>query len=51
VNHLGITSVNLSLEARRVNLTKNTEDMVCSTTMIYVRVDGEGKPKAISKAN
>ena len=51
VNHLGITSVNLSLEARRVNLTKNTEDMVCSTTMIYVRVDGEGKPEAISKAN
>lgn len=49
VNHLGITSVNLSLEARRVNLTKNTEDIVCSTTMIFVRVDEDGNPKEISK--
>lgn len=51
VDHIGNTSLDISLEARRVNLIKNTEDLVCSTTMIYVRVDEKGKPKEINKVN
>ena len=51
VDHMGITSLDITLEARRVNLLENTEEMVCSTSMIFVRVDSDGKPKAIVKSN
>jgi acyl-CoA thioesterase YciA len=49
VNHIGNTSLKLSLEARTVNLIGNSEDLVCSTCVVYVNVDDQGKPKIIIK--
>ncbi|MBC8320711.1 MAG: acyl-CoA thioesterase [Bacteroidetes bacterium] len=51
VDHVGNTSVSLSLEARTVNLIKTTEDLVCSTCVVYVHVDEDGRPKSINKTN
>jgi len=47
VDHIGNTSLKLSLEARTVNLTGSSEDLVCSTCVVYVHVDENGKPKSI----
>lgn len=49
VNHIGNTSLKLSLEARTVNIAKNIEELVCSTCVVYVHVDDDGKPKTINK--
>ena len=49
VRHIGNTSLKLSLEARTVNLIGNSEDLVCSTCVVYVNVDDQGKPKIIIK--
>ncbi len=49
VERVGRTSVSLYLEARRANLQKETEEVVCSTKMIFVRVDSKGKPVPIQK--
>lgn len=49
VTHIGKTSLSLSLEARRVNHVNKSEDLVCSTSMIYVRIDKDGNPKTISE--
>lgn len=51
VDHVGNTSIKLTLEARRINLLKNTEDLVCSTCMVYVRVDENGRPRPIVKTS
>lgn len=50
VDRIGITSLKLSLEARTVNLTGNSEDIVCSTCVVYVHVDENGKPKKIVRS-
>ena len=47
VDKFGQTSVSLYLEARRANLKKESEEVVCSTKMVFVRVDQNGKPVAI----
>lgn len=47
VDRLGKTSVSLYLEARRANLKDQTEEVVCSTTMVFVRIDENGKPVLI----
>ena len=47
VDHMGRTSVSLYLEARRANLCREDEEVVCSTTMLFVRVNEEGNPIAI----
>jgi acyl-CoA thioesterase YciA len=47
VDKMGNTSVSLYLEARRANLRAQTEEVVCSTKMVFVRIDSEGKPMPI----
>lgn len=47
VDRLGKTSVSLYLEARRAELKEQTEVVVCSTQMVFVRIDSEGKPVPI----
>lgn len=48
VENMGKTSVSLYLEARRANLKAKSEEVVCSTEMVFVRVDQSGKPIPIS---
>jgi acyl-CoA thioesterase YciA len=48
VDKMGRTSVSLYLEARRVNLRTQTEEVVCSTKMVFVRVDKDGRPAPVS---
>ena len=48
IDKMGKTSVSLYLEARRANLKNKSEEVVCSTKMVFVRVDGNGKPVSIS---
>lgn len=47
VEKMGRTSVSLYLEARRANLKEKTEEVVCSTKMVFVRIDADGKPVPI----
>jgi acyl-CoA thioesterase YciA len=49
VERIGRTSVSLYLEARRANLLSGEEEVVCSTKMVFVRVDNKGKPVPIKK--
>ncbi len=51
VDRMGITSLKLSLEARTVNLMRDTEDLVCSTCMVFVHVNEHGEPSAIHKTD
>lgn len=47
IDRLGKTSVSLYIEARRANLKAQTEEVVCSTQMVFVRIDENGKPVSI----
>ena len=43
VNKVGNTSITLDVEARRFDFEKELEETVCSTRMVYVKIDAEGK--------
>lgn len=44
VNKIGRTSISISLEARRFNFDKYCkETVVCSTDMVFVKIDENGK--------
>ena len=47
IDRMGTTSVSLYLEARRANLLEETEEVVCSTKMVFVRIDDKGNPVPI----
>ncbi|MDD2465759.1 MAG: hotdog domain-containing protein [Desulfobulbus sp.] len=42
VYKVGRSSITLDLEARRFDFEKELEETVCSTRMVYVKIDGEG---------
>ena len=44
VDRIGKTSITLWVEARRADLKKQTEVVVCSTKMVFVHIDEQGKP-------
>ncbi len=44
VHKVGRTSVSLYLEARRIDVENDQEDIVCSTIMLFVKIDEQGKP-------
>ena len=46
---LGITSITLSLEARKYSLYSAEETLVCSTNTTFVRIDDDGTPTAIGE--
>lgn len=48
VEKIGTTSITIKLEARRVNVHTGQEKNVCSTKMVFVRIDEDGMPVPIS---
>ncbi len=48
VEKMGSTSVSLYLEARRADLANQSEEVVCSTKMVFVRINAQGRPEPIS---
>lgn len=47
VQKIGTTSITVNVEARRFDVISGLEDMVCSTSVVLVRVDEYGKPTKI----
>lgn len=48
VNKFGKTSVTINLEARKHNVHTGKQNLVCSTNMVFVKLDEEGSPIPIS---
>jgi acyl-CoA thioesterase YciA len=48
VDKFGTTSITINLEARKHNVHTGKQELVCSTRMIFVKLDGEGSPIPIS---
>jgi acyl-CoA thioesterase YciA len=46
---IGRTSISLYLEARRFLFESHSEEVVCSTKAIYVRIDSEGRSAVIDR--
>jgi acyl-CoA thioesterase YciA len=44
---VGTSSVNIYVEARRVDFKHDTEELVCSTDMLFVKIDENGKASPI----
>ena len=40
---VGNTSISIRLEARRHSVYNGTQRLVCSTEMVFVRIDGDGE--------
>jgi acyl-CoA thioesterase YciA len=43
VNRMGTSSLTIKLEARRFNFSAHKEELVCSTTITFVRIDEYGQ--------
>jgi acyl-CoA thioesterase YciA len=48
VDKFGKTSVTINLEARKHNVHTGKQSLVCSTKMVFVKLDEEGAPIPIS---
>lgn len=48
VEKIGNTSIIIKLEARKHNVYTGDQQLVCSTKMVFVRIDDEGTPVPIS---
>jgi acyl-CoA thioesterase YciA len=46
---VGTTSISLTIEARRFLFDSREYEIVCSTEIIYVRINDQGKPVAIDQ--
>lgn len=49
VTHVGRTSITVSVEARRKDVVHCQEELICSTSVIMVQIDKEGKPFPINQ--
>ena len=49
VDSIGTSSITLKLEARKHNVYTGQQKLVCSTKMVFVRIDDEGQPVPISE--
>jgi acyl-CoA thioesterase YciA len=49
VDRIGNTSITLKLEARKHNVYTEKQDIVCSTKIVFVKIDEEGNPIPISE--
>lgn len=49
VDKMGNTSISIKLEARKHNVYTGDQQIVCSTKMVFVRIDDEGTPVPISE--
>ena len=43
VDRVGRTSLAIRVEARRFDFTEEVEELVCSTRMVYVKIDADGR--------
>lgn len=43
INRIGTTSLTIDIEARRFDFDRDTEEIVCSTRIVYVKIDQAGK--------
>ena len=43
IHHLGTSSLTINVEARRFDFTKELEEIVCSTRIVYVKIDDAGR--------
>lgn len=50
VDRIGNTSISLFIEARRHCVEENAESLVCSTKMLFVNIDENGRPKKIGSS-
>jgi Acyl-CoA hydrolase len=48
-HRVGTSSLTIDVEARRFDFSHDLEELVCSTRIIYVKIDGEGNPMPIDK--
>lgn len=48
VDKFGRTSITLNLEARKHNVHTGQQQVVCSTKMVFVKIDDDGSPVPIS---
>jgi acyl-CoA thioesterase YciA len=48
VDRFGSTSISINLEARKHNVHTGKQELVCSTKMVFVKLDEEGSPIPIS---
>ncbi len=48
VAHIGNTSITVNVEARRVDVVAATEEVMCTTTIVFVNIDEEGQPAPIA---
>lgn len=49
VDKFGTTSITIKLEARKHNVHTGRQEIVCSTRMVFVKIDDEGTPIPISE--
>jgi acyl-CoA thioesterase YciA len=49
VLNIGRSSIKVLIEARRINFKDDTEEMVCSTQMLFVKIDENGKASPINE--
>lgn len=47
---LGNTSVTLNMEVRKLNLYSGEETVVCTTAIVFVRIDEDGNPTPIGES-
>jgi len=47
VHRVGTTSLAIDVEARRFDFDQEMEDLVCSTRIVFVKIDDQGKPTPI----
>ncbi len=50
VEHVGTSSLKLCLEARRFDFENHTEESVCTTKMLFVKIDEQGNASPIDSA-
>lgn len=50
VQHMGNTSLTLSVEVRRYSLYSGEETVVCTTSITFVRIDDDGTPTPIGES-
>jgi acyl-CoA thioesterase YciA len=50
VNRVNNSSVEINVEARRTSTYNGSQKVICTTSMKFVRIDGDGDPVPISKS-
>ena len=49
VTQVGVSSLAITVEARRFDFAKELEEIVCSTRIVYVKIDAEGRAMPIEE--